>query len=581
MGKIKANLAQYTGHWLSYGGFLLIIVLIDQVIAGPLFKLIMTNLMQQGQVPVVSKLTAMELLAAHPLVMLGSLGCLCLWLIWLSTVWGLAIYGIILISQRRFAWSVLLKNMSFWLRPDWIMMVLINFLWLMPLGQGLFCALRWGHLNYPALMLDFLTRKTWLLIIAMLLYLVVLVIGFLMLADLVAMAADQITLKQVRQKPNTSWQRLGNALSTLGGALILSLLGWGLNHFLLLILSGVEKFPGKWVWLIAIAFRSLMLGGGFWLLAGAVVILVLGQQSSNKRFKNQPIANFPIWLGKGIWLMITVLILMTSAVSLPAVWHQPVAISHRGVTQKDGVQNTLSAAKKTEHRHPDYIEIDVHETADQKFVVVHDENLRQLTGINHKPRQLTLKQLQKLVADENGHRAHLVSFDQYLEFAQKYRQKLLVEIKTTPADSPRMLQHFNQRYGRRLQQNHAWLHSMDLRAVQELHRLNPKLEVMAIQPYVLGWPSRHVGWNVEYSMLNPLLIAQLHFNHQPICVWTVDDPDTMRQAALMGVDGIVTDNLKALDIALKDTERHHDYATRLAAQLNVAYNWHNLIDGRR
>lgn len=581
MEKIKADLTEYTGHWLSYSGFLLMIVLIDQVIAGPLFKLIMTNLMQQGQVPVVSKLTTMELLAAHPLVMLGSLGCLCLWLIWLSTVWGLAIYGIILISQRRFAWSVLLKNMSFWLRPDWIMMVLINFLWLMPLGQGLFCALRWGHLNYLALMLDFLTRKTWLLIIAMLLYLVVLVIGFLTLPDLVAMATDQITLKQVRQKPNTSWQRLGNALSTLGGALILSLLGWGLNHLLLLILSELEIFPGKWVWKIAIIFHSLMLGGGFWLLAGAVVILVLGQQSSNKRFKNQPIANFPSWFGKGIWLMITVLILMTSAVSLPTVWHQPVAISHRGVTQKDGVQNTLPAAKKTEHRHPDYIEIDVHETADQKFVVVHDENLQQLTGVNRKPRQLTLQQLQGLAADENGHRAHLVSFDQYLEFAQKHRQKLLVEIKTTPADSPRMLQHFNQRYGRQLQQNHAWLHSMDLHAVQELHRLNPKLAIMAIQPYVLGWPSRDVGWNVEYSMLNPLLIAQLHFNHQPICVWTVDDPDTMRQAALMGVDGIVTDNLKALDIALKDTERHHDYAARLAAQLNVAYNWHNLIDGRR
>ena len=415
----------------------------------------------------------------------------------------------------------------------------------------------------------------------MLLYLVVLVIGFLTLPDLVAMAADQITLKQARQNPNAGWQRLANALSTLGGALILSLLGWGLNHFLLLILSGLEKFPGKWVWLIAIVFRSLMLGGGFWLLAGAVVILVLGQQSSNKRFKNQPIANFPSWFGKGIWLMITVLILMTSAVSLPAVWHQPVVISHRGVTHKDGVQNTLPAAEKTRRLHPDYIEIDVHETADQKFVVMHDENLRQLTGINRKPRQLTLKHLQGLAADENGHRAHLVSFDQYLEFAQKHRQKLLVEIKTTPADSPRMLQHFNQCYGRQLLQNHAWLHSMDLHAVQELHRLNPKLAIMAIQPYVLGWPSRDVGWNVEYSMLNPLLIAQLHFNHQPICVWTVDDPDTMRQAALMGVDGIVTDNLKALDIALKDTERHHDYAVRLAAQLNVAYNWHNLIDGRR
>lgn len=71
MGKIKANLAEYTGHWLSDSGFLLMIVLIDQVIVGPLFKLIMTSLMQQGRVPVVSKLTAMELLAAHPLVLLG------------------------------------------------------------------------------------------------------------------------------------------------------------------------------------------------------------------------------------------------------------------------------------------------------------------------------------------------------------------------------------------------------------------------------------------------------------------------------------------------------------------------------
>ena len=127
MGKIKANLAEYTGHWLSYGGFLLIIVLIDQVIVGPLFKLIMTSLMQQGQVPIVSKLTAMEMFSMHPLALLGSLICLYLWLVWLSIVWGLAIYGITLLSQRRFVWSVLLKNMSFWLRPDWVMMVLINF----------------------------------------------------------------------------------------------------------------------------------------------------------------------------------------------------------------------------------------------------------------------------------------------------------------------------------------------------------------------------------------------------------------------------------------------------------------------
>lgn len=94
--------------------------------------------------------------------------------------------------------------------------------------------------------------QTWLLIIVVLFYLAVLTIGFLTLPDLVAMAADQITLKQARQNPNAGWQGLANALSPLGGVLILSLLGWGLNYLLLLILNGLEIFPGKWVWGIAI-----------------------------------------------------------------------------------------------------------------------------------------------------------------------------------------------------------------------------------------------------------------------------------------------------------------------------------------
>lgn len=580
MEKNKAIMMEYRRHWLDYGSFLLAIVLVDQIIAGPLFKTILTLLMQQGQVPLVSKMTAKELLMSHPIVLIAGIGCLYLWLVWIGIIWGIAIRGIMLIRQRRFSLSMLFDRISFWLRPDWTMLVLLDFLWLMPLGQGLFCALRWGNPNYPGLMLDFLTRKTWLLILAGMLYLLIVLAGLLTMRSLIAMAANQISFQSVWRENKVAKCNFKSMAGLFFSLLIFSLLGWSINHFLLLILMELKKFPGKWVWGVAIAFRSLMLLAGFWLLAGAIVSLVLWQLPIKKAGELSTPSKTR-WCQAVIWMTIGALVVLTSIMSLPMTWHRPLVISHRGVTQADGVQNTLPAARKTQRLHPDYIEIDVHETADQKFVVVHDENLHQLTGVNRKPHQLILKQLQNLVAKENGQQAQLVSLDQYLSFAQQQHQKLLVEIKTTPNDSSGMLPHFSQRYGKRLQANHAWLHTMDLNAAQKLHRLNPRLKLMAIQPYVLGWPGQNMGWNVEYSMLSPMLIAWFNFNHQPICVWTVDDQKTMQQAALLGVDGIVTDNVKALDAAIKAVDANHGYAVRLAAQLNVTYDWQNIFNGRK
>ncbi|NRO04516.1 hypothetical protein IMAU10031_01163 [Lactobacillus helveticus] len=86
----------------------------------------------------------------------------------------------------------------------------------------------------------------------------------------------------------------------------------------------------------------------------------------------------------------------------------------------------------------------MHETKDKQFIVIHDDNLQKLTGVNKNPHDLTLKQLTKLTAKENGHQAKLVSFDQYLKETKKLNQKLLIESKTTPNGSKKMLQTFNQ-----------------------------------------------------------------------------------------------------------------------------------------
>ncbi len=145
----------------------------------------------------------------------------------------------------------------------------------------------------------------------------------------------------------------------------------------------------------------------------------------------------------------------------------------------------------------------------KKFIVIHDENLLKLTGVNKAPNDLTLRQLEKLTAKEDGYHAKLVSFDQYLEEAKRLHQKLLIEIKTTAKDSKKMLQRFNQKYGKTILKNAYQVQSLDYRVVEGLHLINPRLVVFYIQPYNFTYPqSVASGYSMEYSTLNSDFIWQ-------------------------------------------------------------------------
>lgn len=56
-------------------------------------------------------------------------------------------------------------------------------------------------------------------------------------------------------------------------------------------------------------------------------------------------------------------------------------ISHRGVSNHNGVQNSIEVLKRTSYeRRPDFVEMDVQETADHHLVVMHDEDLKTLAN---------------------------------------------------------------------------------------------------------------------------------------------------------------------------------------------------------
>ena len=80
--------------------------------------------------------------------------------------------------------------------------------------------------------------------------------------------------------------------------------------------------------------------------------------------------------------------------------------------------------------------------------MMHDANIKNLTGVNANPQDLTLEELTKLNISENGyHYSKVSSFDDYLNKANELHQKLLIEIKTSRKDSPDMMKHFMEKYG--------------------------------------------------------------------------------------------------------------------------------------
>lgn len=242
----------------------------------------------------------------------------------------------------------------------------------------------------------------------------------------------------------------------------------------------------------------------------------------------------------------------------------PLTISHRGVDEENGVKNTIPALEATAKAKPDYVEIDIQETKDHQFVVFHDPTLKDLAGIDSPPQKLTLAELTNTVVSENGKKALIPSFDDYLSAAEKINQKLLVEIKVSPLDSPKMVENFSKRYGARLLKDKAMIHSLDYNALLIEQKINPKIKVSFILPFNLLFPQTKMSaYTMEATTLTSSFVDKAQAKHQMVFAWTVNDETDMREQMFNGVNGIITDNLDDLKGVIAEDDESPSYAQRI------------------
>lgn len=455
--------------------------------------------------------------------------------------------------------------------PTAFFIFLGDFVVVLPLAGFLLSTPLINKLKIPGPILDGLIQNPLYAAGIGLIYLVLIYFALRFLLMLPLMLLRHLPAKQAGQ---LSWQKtkgrlsfyLGNLVLILGTSLLLRA---GIYLFVYFVQKVLDQTPVAVPGVISNLFIMELVAEltSCYLIALMAQLLVSQTDTSTAQLRKghaRSIFNGLV----GIIVVTTTAGIVTHNVLLlnKLTFEKPLVISHRGVDNGNGVQNTIPALKATSKEKPDYVEIDVQQTKDRKFVVLHDDNLKELAGINKTPAQLTLKELTKITVRENGKQAKLASFDDYLTAAAQLKQKLLVEIKATPQNSKDMTKIFIQRYQQRLLQHDDLVQTLSYPVVTQLKQKAPKLFVSFILPYNLTFPKTKAnGYTMEATTLNAKFIRDANQRDQQVYAWTVNKPNQMDHMMFLGVDAIITDQLHELKQQVKQNQQRPNYASLLLA----------------
>ncbi|WP_138335296.1 MULTISPECIES: glycerophosphodiester phosphodiesterase [Streptococcus] len=254
--------------------------------------------------------------------------------------------------------------------------------------------------------------------------------------------------------------------------------------------------------------------------------------------------------------------------------HKPLVISHRGVSNKNGVQNTVQSLERTAQLSPDFVETDVQETKDGQFVMMHDANIKNLTGVNANPQDLTLDELTKLDISENGYHSKVSSFDEYLNKANELHQKLLIEIKTSRKDSPDMMKRFMDKYGDVIKRNNHQMQSLDYHVIDQVLAYDSQIPVYFILPYNSIFPrTKATGYTMEYSTLDENFVNKLWNTDQKLYVWTINSSESFDKSVQLGADGMITDDLEMVQDQVTIAQEDPEYTDLLFKQAMEFFNF--------
>jgi glycerophosphoryl diester phosphodiesterase len=217
-------------------------------------------------------------------------------------------------------------------------------------------------------------------------------------------------------------------------------------------------------------------------------------------------------------------------------------IGHRGA-KGHAPENTLISFQKALDLGVDGMELDVHLSADNQIIVIHDETVNRTTNGDGFVNQLSLQELKALrIAD-------IHQIPTLVEVLDLIDRKIVLNIELKGKHTAKPVLALIEKYmtTKNWNYNSFLISSFDWNLLQEMHQLNPKIALGVLTAtdvdLAIGFAQSIKAKSIHpyFHLLNQentLLMQQKGFQVFP---WTVNEPEDIQKIKSYTVNGIITD----------------------------------------
>jgi glycerophosphoryl diester phosphodiesterase len=217
-------------------------------------------------------------------------------------------------------------------------------------------------------------------------------------------------------------------------------------------------------------------------------------------------------------------------------------IAHRGAKGYEP-ENTLKSFQKALDLNADGIELDVHLSADEHIIVIHDETTDRTTNGKGFVNTFSLSELKSFSIDG---KYQIPTLNEVFDLVDK---KCLINIELKGLGTARKVVNLIEEYiaEKNWNYHHFTVSSFDWNLLQETSNLNSKIQIGVLTETDLESALAFAelikahAIHPDYHLLNSENVKQMQQQGFLVLPWTVDEEEDIQKIKSYNVDGIITD----------------------------------------
>ena len=243
-------------------------------------------------------------------------------------------------------------------------------------------------------------------------------------------------------------------------------------------------------------------------------------------------------------------------------------IAHRGYVYK-GIENSIEALEGAAEVGANYVELDILLTKDNKFVVMHDYNLKRLAGINKRVQDMNFDEVVGLQIKQGDHTSKIPSLEEFANKAKDLNMKLVIELKPHGGEPSNYVDILIEEIKRLKLENYKFM-SLNSKVMEELETKAPNLETGYVIPLQFG---NFYQTNVDFFVIEDFsyrdrLVEQAKKQNKKVFVWTINDPALITRYLQSPADGIITDEPELVKEEKNILENNYSYYDKILRLVN-------------